>query len=317
MARIGNTDLDVFPLALGGNVFGWTADKTTSFAVLDAFADGGGNFIDSADSYSAWVPGHIGGESETIIGEWMKARGNRDKMVIATKVGQLEPVKGTSRAAVRQAVEDSLRRLQVETIDLYYAHIDDQETPLEESAAIFGEIVAEGKVRHVAASNFSPERLQAALDIQQQLGVAPYVALQPHYNLMERTGFEAELRDVVSANGMSTIPYFGLARGFLTGKYRIGGPEIASPRAGGASQYLNERGVRVLAALDQIAEQLGVAQASVALAWLAAQPTVAAPIASASKPEQVAALVAGGNLSLSCADLALLTEASLPEPTAG
>lgn len=296
MARIGTSDLEVFPLALGGNVFGWTADKAASFAVLDAFADGGGNFIDSADSYSAWIPGHVGGESESIIGEWMKARGNRDRIVIATKVGQLAPVKGTSRAAVRQAVEDSLRRLQVETIDLYYAHIDDQETPLEETAEVFGEIVAEGKVRYVAASNFTGERLQAALDIQERLGVAKYVALQPHYNLVERAGFETGPRDVVAASGLSTVPYFGLAKGFLTGKYRVGGPEVDSPRAGGASQYLNERGLAVLNALDQIAEAHGVAVASVALAWLAAQPTVAAPIASASKPEQVADLVASGHI---------------------
>jgi len=310
MTRIGTSDLDVFPLALGGNVFGWTADKTASFAVLDAFVAGGGNFIDSADSYSVWIPGHVGGESETIIGEWMKARGNREQIVIATKVGQLPPVTGTSRASVRQAVEDSLRRLQVETIDLYYAHVDDQETPLEETAEIFGEIVREGKVRYVAASNFTPERLQAALDAQERLGVAKYVALQPHYNLMERAGYEAGLRDVVAANGLGTVPYFGLARGFLTGKYRVGGPEIASPRAGGASQYLDERGLRVLAALDEVAASRGVAVATVALAWLAAQPTVAAPIASASRPEQVADLVASGNLRLTADEIERLIDAS-------
>ncbi len=310
MTRIGTSDLDVFPLALGGNVFGWTADKTASFAVLDAFVAGGGNFIDSADSYSVWIPGHIGGESETIIGEWMKARGNREQIVIATKVGQLPPVTGTAWASVRQAVEDSLRRLQVETIDLYYAHVDDQETPLEETAEIFGEIVREGKVRYVAASNFTPERLQAALDTQERLGVAKYVALQPHYNLMERAGYEAGLREVVAANGLSTVPYFGLARGFLTGKYRVGGPEIASPRAGGASQYLDERGLRVLAALDEVAASRGVAVATAALAWLAAQPTVAAPIASASRPEQVADLVASGTLTLTAEEIERLNDAS-------
>jgi aryl-alcohol dehydrogenase-like predicted oxidoreductase len=310
MARIGTSDLHVFPVALGGNVFGWTADKNTSFAILDAFVDGGGNFIDSADSYSVWIPGNRGGESETIIGEWMKARGNRDKIVIATKVGQLPSVTGTSRAAVRQAVEDSLRRLQVETIDLYYAHIDDAETPLEETAGIFGEIVAEGKVRAVGASNFTAERLQAALDAQQKLGVATYAALQPHYNLLQREIFEGSLRDVVAANGLSTVPYFGLASGFLTGKYREGGPEIASPRAGGMAKYQNERGYRVLAALDEVAANHGVSVASVALAWLAAQPTVAAPIASASKPEQVADLVAAGNLTLTAEEIETLNVAS-------
>ena len=310
MTRIGTSKLDVFPLALGGNVFGWTADRAASFAVLDAFVDGGGNFIDSADSYSVWIPGHVGGESETIIGEWMKARGNRDKIVIATKVGQLPPVNGTSRAKVRQAVDDSLRRLQVETIDLYYAHIDDQETPLEETVEVFGEIVAAGKVRAVAASNFTPERLQQALDLQEQLGVAKFVALQPHYNLIERAGFEGPLRDVVAANDLSTIPYFGLARGFLTGKYRVGGPAIDSPRASGATPYLDERGLKVLAALDEVAANHKVAVASVALAWLAAQPTVAAPIASASRPEQVADLVAAGNLKLQDEEIALLSTAS-------
>ncbi len=310
MPIIGMSDLDVFPVALGGNVFGWTADKHASFAVLDAYVDGGGNFIDSADSYSAWLPGHAGGESETIIGEWMQARGNRDKIVIATKVGQLAAVKGTSRASVRQAVDDSLRRLQVDSIDLYYAHIDDQEVPLEETAGVFGELVNEGKVRAIGASNFTSERLQASLDVQRQLGVATWSALQPHYNLIERTGFESGLRDVVSANGLSTVPYFGLARGFLTGKYRVGGPEIDSPRAGSAANYLNERGLAILVALDEVAANHNVAVATVALAWLAAQPTVAAPIASASHREQVPDLVAAGNLTLTAADIDLLSAAS-------
>lgn len=310
MPRIGSTDLDVFSVALGGNVFGWTADKKASFAVLDAYVDGGGNFIDSADSYSVWIPGHVGGESETIIGEWMKARGNRDKIVIATKVGQLPAVQGTSRSSVRQAVEDSLRRLQIDEIDLYYAHIDDQEVPLEETAGVFGELVAEGKVRAIGASNFTPERLQESLDVQKKLGVATWAALQPHYNLIERTGFESGLRDVVAANAMSTVPYFGLARGFLTGKYRVGGPDVDSPRAGSASAYLNERGLSILAALDEVAANHSVAVASVALAWLVAQPTVAGPIASASRPEQVPDLVAAGNLTLSSNEIELLSTAS-------
>ena len=310
MSRIGTSDLNVFPLALGGNVFGWTADKATSFAVLDAYAAAGGNFVDSADSYSVWIPGHVGGESETIVGEWMKARGNRDTIIVATKVGQLPSVKGTSRASVRQAVEESLRRLQVETIDLYYAHVDDQETPLEETAEVFGEIVREGKVRYIAASNFTADRLQEALDVQKKLGVAEYVALQPHYNLVERGLYEGALRDVVAANGLSTIPYFGLARGFLTGKYRVDGPAVDSPKAGGAMQYLNDKGTKVLAALDEVAANHGVAVATVSLAWLAAQPTIAAPIASASKPEQVADLVASASLTLTPAELDLLNTAS-------
>jgi aryl-alcohol dehydrogenase (NADP+) len=310
MVRIGASELEVFPLNLGGNVFGWTADKDASFAVLDAYVDGGGNFIDTADSYSVWIPGHKGGESETIIGEWAKARGNRDRLVIATKVGQQPEAKGTSRASVRTQIENSLRRLQTDYIDLYYAHVDDAETPLEETLTVFGELVSEGKVRYIAASNFSGPRLQEALDTAERLGTPKYVALQPQYNLVHRSDFEQGARQVVEANGLSTVPYSALASGFLTGKYRDNGPAVDSPRAGGASRYLNDRGRKVLAALDQVAAAHSASVASVALAWLAAQPTVAAPIASASRVEQVPDLLASASLALTPDELQALTDAS-------
>lgn len=310
MARIGNSELEVFPLALGGNVFGWTADATASQQVLDAYVDGGGNFIDTADSYSVWIPGHKGGESETIIGEWAKARGNRDKLVIATKVGQQPEARGTSRTSVRHQIEASLRRLQTDYIDLYYAHVDDADTPLEETIGVFGELVAEGKVRYVAASNFSGERLQAALDTAERLGAPKYVALQPHYNLVHRKDYEEGARAVVEANGLSTIPYYALASGFLTGKYRDGGPEVDSPRAGGAAKNLDDRGRAVLAELDRIAAAHNTSVTAVSLAWLRVQPTIAAPIASASKPEQVGDLLAGARLELTADEVQALSNIS-------
>jgi aryl-alcohol dehydrogenase-like predicted oxidoreductase len=310
MARIGNSELEVFPLALGGNVFGWTADAAASQQVLDAYVDGGGNFIDTADSYSVWIPGHKGGESETIIGEWAKARGNRDKLVIATKVGQQPEARGTSRTSVRHQIEASLRRLQTDYIDLYYAHVDDADTPLEETIGVFGELVAEGKVRYVAASNFSGERLQAALDTAGRLGAPKYVALQPHYNLIHRKDYEDGARKVVEANGLSTIPYYALASGFLTGKYRDGGPDVDSPRAGGAAKNLDDRGRAVLAELDRIAAVHNTSVTAVSLAWLRVQPTIAAPIASASKVEQVPDLLAGARLELTAEEIQALSNIS-------
>lgn len=310
MARIGTSDLEVFPLALGGNVFGWTADKGASFAVLDAFVAGGGNFVDSADVYSAWVPGNSGGESETILGEWTKARGNRANVIIATKVGSLAEAKGTSRASVRKGVEGSLRWLQTDYIDLYYAHIDDADTPLEETVSALAELVAEGKVRYIAASNYSAARLQEALDISDRLGIAKFVALQPRYNLVARADYEGALQDTVAKNGLSTLPYSSLASGFLTGKYRDGGPAVDSPRAGGASQNLNDRGRKVLAALDEIAAAHSASVTSVSLAWLAAQPTIAAPIASASTVSQVPDLLASAELKLTPEEIQSLTSAS-------
>ena len=309
MAKIGNTDLDVFGLNLGGNVFGFTADEQQSFAVLDAYAAAGGNFIDTADAYSAFVPGNVGGESETIIGKWLTRRGRRDDIVIATKVGSLGTRPGLSAKNIAAAAEDSLQRLQTDHIDLYYAHGDDAETPLEETLQAFDELVRAGKVRYIAASNFTAPRLAEALAVSDREGFARYVALQPHYNLVER-GYEAELAPLVAREGLSTLPYFGLAGGFLTGKYRSKDDAGKSPRAGGALSYLDSRGERVLAALDEVAAAHGTSVTSVSLAWLGAQPTVAAPIASARTVEQLPDLLAAVSLELTPVELAALAEAS-------
>ncbi|UQS21515.1 aldo/keto reductase [Amycolatopsis thermalba] len=306
MAKIG--DLEVFPLNLGGNVFGWTADEEQSFAVLDAYAAAGGNFIDTADAYMARVPGNSGGESETIIGKWLKRRGRRDDVVIATKVGSWAARPGVSAKNIREAAEDSLRRLQTDYLDLYYAHRDVADVPLEETLGAFDALVRAGKVRYLGASNYSADRLAEALSISDREGFARYVAVQPHYNLVER-GYEQELAPLVAKEGLASLPYFGLARGFLTGKYRsreAGG----SPRAEGAVAYLDHRGERVLEALDEISAARGTSQAAVALAWLAAQPTVVAPIASARNVEQLADLLASVELRLSEAELAALDDAS-------
>lgn len=308
--KIPGTDLDVFPLSLGGNVFGWTADQASSFDVLDAYAAGGGNFVDTADGYSAWVSGNSGGESETIIGRWLAARGNRDQMVIATKVGSFAEAPGLSRSSILKGVDDSLRRLGTDYIDLYYAHKDDPATSIEETVAAFAELVSKGKVRAVAASNFSPARLAESLAFAVASSAPRYVALQPHYNLVHRNDFEGELQDLVAAEGLVTVPYYALASGFLTGKYRSGAADSDSSRAEGAARYLDERGRRVLAALDQVAAEKSSSVTSVALAWLAAQPTVIAPIASASKVSQVADLLASATLSLSEEQLAALSVAS-------
>ncbi len=310
MAKISTTDLDVFPLALGGNVFGWTANQEESFAVLDAYAAAGGNFIDTADMYSAWAPGNSGGESETIIGRWMKARGNRDRMIIGTKVGMLESLSGLSANTIPVAAEQSLGRLQTDRIDLYYAHKDDPKTPLEETLGAFDTLVREGKVRYIAASNYTAPRLAEALEVSKRRGFAHFVALQPHYNLVERKEYEGELAEVVRREGLSAIPYFALAKGFLTGKYRPGTPEVKSARAAGASAYLNERGLKVLAALDEVAGAHHTTVAAVALAWLAAQPTVVAPIASARTTAQLADILPFVELRLSKEELSKLSAAS-------
>ncbi|MCO1579597.1 aldo/keto reductase [Crossiella sp. SN42] len=309
MARIGTSDLDVFPLCLGGNVFGWTADEQQSFAVLDAYAAAGGNFIDTADVYPAWAEGNSGGESETIIGRWLARRGRRDDLVIATKVGQLSTAKGLSAANIKVAAEDSLRRLGTDHIDLYYAHIDDTEVPLAETLGAFDELVKAGKVRYLAASNYGTDRLAEALETSKRENLASYVALQPHYNLVEREGYEGKLAALVAIEGLSAVPYWGLAKGFLTGKYRPG-VEVDSPRAAGASAYLDERGLRVLAVLDELAAAHHTSVAAVALAWLTAQPTVAAPIASARNLDQLADLLAAATLELAEDEVQRLTEAS-------
>jgi aryl-alcohol dehydrogenase-like predicted oxidoreductase len=310
MARIGDTDLEVFPLSLGGNVFGWTADEAQSHAVLDAYSAGGGNFIDTADGYSAWAPGNVGGESETIIGNWLAGRGNRDDVVVATKVSRHRDARGLSRASIRRGLENSLRRLQTDHIDLYYAHYDDPDTPLEETVAAFGEVVAEGKVRYVAASNHRPARIQESLKIADALGVARYVAVQPHYNLVHRGDVEGELAELAARENLALVPYYALASGFLTGKYRDAAEPGSSPRAAKALEYLDDRGRRVLAALDDVAAARSASVTTVALAWLASRPNVVAPIASARTPEQLPDLLAAADLTLSPAELDALTTAS-------
>ncbi|MFF7986549.1 aldo/keto reductase [Streptomyces sp. NPDC007901] len=310
LRKLGSSDLEVFPLSLGGNVFGWTADEAASFSVLDAYAAAGGNFVDTADSYTAWIEGHQGGESETIIGKWVKARGNRDDIVIATKVSQHPEYLGLSAATIKAAADASLRRLGTDHIDLYYTHFDKPEIPVEEIIGALDELVRAGKVRHIAASNITPERLQESLDLSDREGLARYVALQPHYNLVSRDTYEGPLQDLASRTGLAAVPYFSLAAGFLTGKYRPG-TTVDSPRAGRAAPYLeSERGQKVLAALDEIAETHSAPVPTVALAWLAAQPTVAAPIASARSLDQLPALLGVADLHLTDQEVTKLTAAS-------
>lgn len=312
MSKLGTTDLDVYGLCLGGNVFGWTADEETSFAVLDAYAAAGGNFIDTADAYSAWVNGE-GGQSETILGRWFAARGNRSSIVLATKVSKKPSRPGLSAANIRAAAEESLQRLGTDYIDLYYAHHDDESVPLEETLGAFNELVESGKVRYIAASNYSAPRLAEALAISDREGFARYSALQNHYNLLERADFEDSLAPLLLAESIPALPYFGLARGFLAGKYRPG-VEISSARAQGVSGYQNDRGYGVVEALDAIASAHGVPVAAVSLAWLRSQAAVAAPIASARTVEQLAELVPSIDLELSADDLAALDAASRVTP---
>ncbi|ARZ69290.1 alcohol dehydrogenase [Streptomyces albireticuli] len=303
--------LSVHPLALGGNVFGWTADEAESFAVLDAYAAAGGNFIDTADVYSAWVPGNSGGESETVIGKWFASRGNRADIVLATKVGAGIPdPRGLSSTVIKTGVEDSLRRLGTDYIDLYYTHYDDPSVPVEEFISTLDALVKEGKVREIAASNITPERLAEALEFSDAAGLAKYAAIQPHYNLVSRDTYEGELAKVAAKHGLAAVPYWALASGFLTGKYRPG-TAVDSQRAEKAGKYLaSERGPRVLAALDEVAAAHDAEIATVALAWLAARPTVVSPLASARTVEQLPALLAVADLKLTEAELARLTEAS-------
>jgi aryl-alcohol dehydrogenase-like predicted oxidoreductase len=304
--QIPGTDLTVSDLCLGGNVFGWTADEPTSYALLDRFLDATPStqrpFVDTAESYRD-------GRSEQLLGGWMAERGVRDRVVVATKASPKQKEHPLSAAEIRSACERSLRNLQTDVIDLYYAHYDDETTPLEETLTAFDELVTSGKVRHVAASNYSAARLTEALETSRRLGITGYVALQGHYNLMERPVYEDELRDVVAKFELGSMPYYGLARGFLTGKYRAG-ERVDSPRAEGASRYIGERGDRVLAALDEVARAHGVTGAAVALRWLADQPTVTAPIASARDLDQLADLLPMQDLVLTADELQLLTDAS-------
>ncbi|GHB05799.1 aldo/keto reductase [Streptomyces termitum] len=307
---LGSSDLRVFPLALGGNVFGWSADERQSFAVLDAYAAAGGNFLDTADVYSEWAEGNEGGESETIIGRWLASRGNRSDIVVATKVGGHSRFKGLSAPVIKAGAEESLRRLGTDHIDLYYSHFDDESVPVEEIVTALDQLVKEGKVRAVAASNISPERLRASLDFAEAEGLARYVALQPHYNLVSRDTYEGPLLDTAADTGLAAVPYFGLAAGFLTGKYRPG-RTVESVRAQGAAALAGTaRGQAVLAALDEVAGERGAEPATVALAWLASRPTVVAPIASARTVEQLPALLAVAGLTLTDGELARLTAAS-------
>jgi len=309
---LGNSGINVAPLALGGNVFGWTADEPTSFAILDRFVDAGFNLIDTADMYSIWAPGHKGGESETVIGKWLAKSGRRKQVVIATKVGmELSPTEtGLSKPYILRAVEQSLRRLQIETIDLYQSHRDDEKTPLEETLSAYDQLIQQGKVRAIGVSNYSGLRLAEALRTSREKGFARYECLQPHYNLCERSKFETELEPVCREANLAVIPYFSLAAGFLTGKYRTEQDLSKSPRGQGVKKYLNERGFRILAALDEVAGRIGSTPGKVALAWLMARPGVTAPIASATSLAQLEDLIEATTLVLDTAAIQALNQAS-------
>jgi len=314
MALIGSSDLDVFPIGLGGNTFGFTADRDATFAILDAWVAGGGNFVDSADSYSAWAPGNKGGESETLIGEWLAARGPgaREQLVIATKVSQHPEYRGLAPENVRAALDASLQRLQTDVIDLYYAHYDtDPEQDIDEIAATFGGLVVEGKVRYIAPSNFSPERIAAWVESARRQGVAVPVAVQPYYNLLHRSEVERALVPVAQQYGLSLIPYYGLEKGFLAGKYRSTElPADASPRAAQAVKHVTPEGLAIVDKLDEIALAHDVKPAAVALAWLRYQPSVAAPLASASRVAQVDDLLDAGRVALAADEIEALNEVS-------
>jgi aryl-alcohol dehydrogenase-like predicted oxidoreductase len=297
---------------LGGNVFGWTIDEKQSFAILDHFADRGFNFIDTADMYSNWIPGNQGGESETILGNWFKQSGKRDKIILATKLGNPmgEGKKGLKAAYVKEAVEASLTRLQTDYIDLYQAHIDDKETSLSETLQAFTDLVKEGKVRIIGASNYSGERLREAETISREKGLARYQTLQPHFNLYTREEYEKDLAAVVAEYSLGVIPYFSLASGFLSGKYKSAADAEKAKRAGMLGKYFDERGLRILKALEAVSKETGAKQATIALAWLLARPNILAPIASATTVEQLDEILAAADLTLAPEQLKKLSEAS-------
>ena len=309
---LGGSGLEVAPLAFGGNVFGWTADEATSFRLLDAFVAAGFNFIDTADVYSKWKPGNHGGESETILGKWMKQKGNRKKLVIATKVGmELGPdKKGLSKAYITKAVEASLQRLQTDYIDLYQSHTDDANTPLEETLSAFADLIAAGKVRVIGASNYSAVRLMEALKISERDGLPRYQTLQPLYNLYDREEFEKNLEPLCLSEHIGVLTYYSLASGFLTGKYRTESDFSKSPRGQGMTKFFNPRGFKILAALDEVAKNLNSTPARVALAWLVARPSVTAPIASATSLDHIEEFVAATELELDVPSIELLNKAS-------
>ena len=311
--KLGKSGIEVRPLMLGGNVFGWTIDQARSFEVLDAFEAGGFDFIDTADIYSKWVPGHPGGESETILGNWLKQRGNRKKIILATKCGfEMAPGrKGLARKHILESAEDSLRRLQTDYIDLYQSHTEDAETPLEDTMRAYADLIQQGKVRAIGASNYTPPRLKAALETSAKLGLPRYESLQPQYNLYDRSGYEEALEPLCIENGIGVIPYYGLASGFLSGKYRTEADKSKSPRGENiVKKYLNDRGRRILHALDHVAAGHGSTPASVALAWLIARPGITAPIASATSPDQLRDLFKAVDLKLDASAIETLNQAS-------
>jgi aryl-alcohol dehydrogenase-like predicted oxidoreductase len=312
MRKLGQSGLAAAPLVLGGNVFGWTADEPTSFKVLDAFVAAGFNLIDTADIYSRWAPGHQGGESETILGRWLRRSGNRDKVLIATKVGmEMGPgAKGLSRPYILRAAEQSLQRLQTDRIDLYQSHQDDETTPIEETLGAHGELIRQGKVRAIGASNYSADRLAQALEVSRANGLPRYECLQPLYNLCERQPYEEALEPLCVKEGIGVITYFSLASGFLTGKYRTEADLAKSPRGTAVKKYLNERGQRILRALDAVAGRYRSTPARVSLAWLLARPSVTAPIASATSVEQLQELVEATRLDLDAVAIDELNRAS-------
>lgn len=310
--QLGNTGLYVYPITFGGNVFGWTIDEKQSFEVLDAFTGAGFNFIDTADVYSRWAPNNKGGESETIIGNWVKKNNNRDHVIIASKVGSDmgDGKKGLSKKYILQAAEDSLKRLQTDYIDLYQTHFDDESTPIEETLDAYAQLIKEGKVRHIGASNLSADRLKASLQIAQENGLPQYQTFQPEYNLYERAKFEDGLEPLCLGNNLGVINYFSLASGFLTGKYRTKEDFNKSVRGSSMDKYFNERGFKILAALDQVAKDLDSTPATVALAWLIHRPSVTAPIVSATSVKQLDSIIKAPNLAITAHEIELLTQES-------
>jgi aryl-alcohol dehydrogenase-like predicted oxidoreductase len=310
--NLGDTDLAIVPVVFGGNVFGWTVDEARSFELLDAFVDRGFNCIDTADVYSTWVPGHVGGESETIIGKWLKQSDKRDQVVLLTKVGMemKSGGKGLSKKYILEEVEASLRRLQTDRIDLYQSHKDDESVPLEETLEAYAQLIDEGKVRYIGASNYKGARLAEAEELAEREKLPAYKTLQPEYNLHDRQGYEEDLAPVAEKYGLGVIPYFSLASGFLTGKYQSAEDAKGKNREGRVQKYFDERGMKILKALKKVSEETGAEQAAVSLAWLLEQPTITAPIASATNTQQMEALFAAVDLKLSAAQMALLTDAS-------
>jgi len=310
--KLGKTGLEISPLVFGGNIFGWTVDEPTSFKLLDAFAAAGFNAVDTADVYSKWVPGHTGGESEIILGEWMKRSGNRNKIIVATKVGMDmgDGKKGLSKSHILRSAEDSLRRLQTDYIDLYQSHIDDPDTPLEETLGAYAELLKQGKVRAIGASNHKAERLAAALETSRKSGLPAYQTLQPNYSLIERAEYENNLEPVCEKEGLGVINYFPLAGGFLTGKYRSESDVAGKARARNVTRYLNERGFKILGALDQIAKKYNATPARISLAWLLARPSITAPIVSATNLEQLRDLISSVDLALDRESVEFLDKAS-------